>query len=118
MRPGAAAATMTPMSSANAHDVPVLVVGAGPAGLAAAIELARHEIPSLLVERRTVLSSHPRATVLSVRSMELVRAWGLESDVRARSVEVDWRMLECETLADAAAGTTIVVGYPNPEQSR
>jgi len=100
------------------QDTPVLVIGAGPAGLAAALELTRHDIPVLLVERRTVLSSHPRATVLSLRSMELVRAWGLEPEVRARSVDVDWRMLECETLADAAAGTTIVVGYPNPEQSR
>jgi 2-polyprenyl-6-methoxyphenol hydroxylase-like FAD-dependent oxidoreductase len=116
MRPRAVALTMTAMRSAN--DVPVLVVGAGPAGLAAAIELARHDIPCLLVERRTRLSSHPRATALSLRSMELVRAWGLEAAVRARSAEVDWRMLECETLADAAAGTALTVGYPNSEQSR
>src|SRR5919198_47478 len=61
MRPGPAARTMTPMRTTN--DVSVLVVGAGPAGLATAIELARHDIPTLLVERRTSLSSHPRATV-------------------------------------------------------
>jgi putative polyketide hydroxylase len=118
MRLGVAASTMPPMHSANAHEVSVLVVGAGPAGLAAAIELTRHDIPTLLVERRTVLSSHPRATAISLRSMEIARAWGLESEVRARSVDVDWRMLESETLADAAAGTTIAVGYPNLEQSR
>jgi 2-polyprenyl-6-methoxyphenol hydroxylase-like FAD-dependent oxidoreductase len=106
------------MLSANAHEVPVLVVGAGPAGLAAAIELARHGMPCLLIERRTTLSSHPRATVLSLRSMELVRAWGLEDDVRACSADVDSRMLESETLADAAAGTALQVGYPSAEQSR
>jgi len=100
------------------HDVPVLVAGAGPAGLAAALELTRHDIPCLLIERRAQLSSHPRATVLSLRSMEIVRAWGLEADVRARSVDVDWRMLESETLADAAAGTALAVGYPSPQQSR
>jgi putative polyketide hydroxylase len=55
-------------------DAPVLVVGAGPAGLAAAIELARHGVAVQLVERRTRLSSHPRATVLSLRSMEIMRA--------------------------------------------
>src|SRR5215207_1390363 len=115
MWPGVAARTI---DAVTFDDIPVLVVGAGPAGLAAAIELTRHDIPCLLVERRTLLSSHPRATALSLRSMELVRAWGLESGVRARSVDVDWRMLESETLADAAAGTTIAVGYPNPEQSR
>jgi putative polyketide hydroxylase len=109
---------MASMPFPDSQDTPVLVVGAGPAGLAAAIELARHGVPSLLVERRTELSSHPRATVLSLRSMELVRAWGLEADVRARSADVDWRMLEAETLADAAAGSPLTVGYPNPEQSR
>jgi putative polyketide hydroxylase len=96
----------------------VLIVGAGPAGLAAALELARHDVPFLLVERRAALSSHPRATVLSLRSMEIVRAWGLEGEVRARSVEVDWRMLEVETMANAAIGAALEVGYPTPEQSR
>jgi putative polyketide hydroxylase len=100
-------------------DAPVLVVGAGPAGLAAAIELARHGVAVQLVERRTRLSSHPRATVLSLRSMEIMRAWGLEADVETRSVaDVDWRLLRTETLADAAAGTALEVGYPSAEQSR
>ena len=96
----------------------MLVVGGGPAGLAAAAELARHEIPVLLVERRVVLSSHPRATVLSLRSMELMRGWGLEAAVRLRNVEVDNRLLDAETLADAASGSLLWVGYPNREQSR
>jgi putative polyketide hydroxylase len=118
MRARFATFTITPMLSTDAHEAPVLVVGAGPAGLAAAIELTRHEIPVLLIERRTTLSSHPRATVLSLRSMELLRGWGVEAEVRALSAEVDWRMLETETLADAAAGTAIQVGYPSAEQSR
>src|SRR5215208_2930950 len=108
-----------PTIDAMLTDVPVLVVGAGPAGLAAAIELARHGVAVRLVERRTRLSSHPRATVLSLRSMEIVRAWGLEAVVRARSVaDVDWRMLQADTLASAAAGTALEVGYPSSAQSR
>jgi putative polyketide hydroxylase len=118
-RPQARALTMAAMLSTNdSEEVPALVVGAGPAGLGAAIELARREIPVRLVERRAVLSSHPRATVLSLRSMELMRAWGLEAEVRERSVEVDTRMLVAETLADASAGSTLPVGYPSREQSR
>jgi 2-polyprenyl-6-methoxyphenol hydroxylase-like FAD-dependent oxidoreductase len=120
MRPGAGALTMASMPLANEdiEDIPVLVVGAGPAGLGAAIELARHEVPALVVERRTVLSSHPRATVLSLRSMELMRMWGLQAEVRERSVDVDMRMLQAETLADVAAGSAVAVGYPSREQSR
>src|SRR5215211_2632880 len=70
------------MPSPNPPEVPVLVVGAGPAGLACALELARHDIPFMLVERRTQLSSHPRATVLSLRSMELARADGIRAGLR------------------------------------
>jgi len=57
----------------DAHAVPMLIAGAGPAGLTTAIALARQGVPSLIVERRTELSSLPRATVLSTRSMELLR---------------------------------------------
>src|SRR3954454_25395724 len=99
-------------------DVPVLVVGAGPAGLAAALGRGRRQVPALLVERRATLSSHPRATVLSLRSMELMRAWGLEAAVRSRNLEVDNRMLDAETLADADSGSLLWVGYPNRAQSR
>jgi putative polyketide hydroxylase len=98
-------------------EVQVLVVGAGPAGLAAAVGLARNGVECLLVERRHQLSPLPRATVVSTRSMELLRSWGLEDDVRDRSVTVEWRMLVCGTLAAAAAGVSYPVGYPSAEQS-
>src|SRR3954467_7955811 len=99
-------------------DIPVVVIGAGPAGLAATVELARHDVPVILVERRRALSSHPRATVLSVRSMELMRGWGLQAAVGAPRPEVDHRLLVTETLAGAAAGEALEVGYPSREQSR
>lgn len=98
-------------------DVDVMVVGAGAAGLAAAITLGRYGIPTLLTERRTATSTLPRATAISTRSMELLRAWGLDADVLAGGVDADVLIWECETLAAAAEGTAHEVGYPSRTQA-
>jgi putative polyketide hydroxylase len=68
-------------------DVPVLITGAGVAGMTVATTLARYGIGCLLVERREDLSKLPRATVISTRSMELVRSWGFEEEVLAGGID-------------------------------
>jgi 2-polyprenyl-6-methoxyphenol hydroxylase-like FAD-dependent oxidoreductase len=93
------------------------VVGAGPAGLVAAITLARAGIHILVLNRRTAVLSHPRATVVSLRSMELLRSWALEDEIRAGGDEVEWRMLVASTLSQAEFGTLIDVGYPTTRES-
>ena len=93
------------------------MAGAGAAGLATAISLARHGVESLVVERRPELSALPRATVLSTRSMELLRSWGLEEEILERAVDVEWVGWQSETLASAPAGTPFPVGYPTRDQS-
>ena len=66
--------------------VPVLIVGGGPSGLAAALELGRRGIEVLLVEPRTELDPwRPRAKTTSVRTMEHLRRWGLAEQLRARA---------------------------------
>jgi len=66
--------------------VPVLVVGGGPSGLAAAIELGRRGIEVLVVEPRTVLDPlRPRAKTTSVRTMEHLRRWGIADRLRAEA---------------------------------
>jgi putative polyketide hydroxylase len=97
-------------------EVPVLIVGGGPAGLTAAAELANRGIEALLIERRPGLFDHPRATAVSTWSMELMRTWGLEDDVRAGELDVSWRGWACETLA-APDGIEIPLGLPTSEQA-
>ena len=62
----------------------MLIVGGGPSGLAAAIELGRRGIEVLVVEPRTVLDPlRPRAKTTSVRTMEHLRRWGIADRLRA-----------------------------------
>src|SRR3954467_14275007 len=88
----------------NSEDPPVVIVGAGPAGLTAAISLARLGVETMLVERRAELSSLPRATAVSLRSMELMRSWGLEDAVRAGGVDVEWLGGQAGTPPPGGAG--------------
>jgi 2-polyprenyl-6-methoxyphenol hydroxylase-like FAD-dependent oxidoreductase len=71
-------------------EVPVLIVGGGPVGLAAAIELAWRGIDCLLVERRDGSIGHPKMNQVSVRTVEICRRWGVAPTVRARSVPEDF----------------------------
>jgi putative polyketide hydroxylase len=70
-------------ASRNVIDVPVLVVGAGAAGLAASALLARHGIGSLLVEKRREVFIYPKARNLSFRTLEILRALGVGDQVHA-----------------------------------
>src|SRR3954468_14125520 len=96
---------------------PVVVVGAGPAGLITAITLARLGIETMLVERRAELSSLPRATAISLRTMELIRSWGLEDAVRAGGVDVEWVGWSSPTLTTVADGSPWPLGMPTLEQA-
>ncbi|GAA2357165.1 FAD-dependent monooxygenase [Streptomyces violaceusniger] len=90
----------------NEARTAVLIAGAGPAGLAAASELAHHGIRSVVVEpRREVSHLRPRAKTTSARTMELFRRWGVADAVRrAAPLSPAWcrRVVFCGTLAGEA----------------
>src|ERR1700727_494329 len=64
-------------------ETEVVIVGAGPAGLATAIELGRRGIRTVVVEQqREIAEGHPRAAQLQVRTMEFFRRWGIATRLR------------------------------------
>jgi putative polyketide hydroxylase len=67
----------------SAVRVPVLIVGAGAAGLATSALLAKHGVSSLLVEKRREIFIYPKARNLSFRSLEILRGLGLGDQVHA-----------------------------------
>jgi 2-polyprenyl-6-methoxyphenol hydroxylase-like FAD-dependent oxidoreductase len=67
----------------EANQTQVLVVGAGPVGLALAIELGLRGIAVIVVERRSRTGAQPRAKTTNVRTMQHMRRWGLAKTLRA-----------------------------------
>lgn len=63
----------------------VLIIGAGPAGLALAIELGQRSIPCLVIERNARTGFAPRAKTTNVRTREHLRRWGIAQDLRKAS---------------------------------
>jgi 2-polyprenyl-6-methoxyphenol hydroxylase-like FAD-dependent oxidoreductase len=79
----------------------VVVIGAGPAGLAAAAELAHHGVRCTVIEPRPAVQyERPRAKTTSARTMEFFRRWGIADDVRqAAALPTTWsrRAVFCDT---------------------
>jgi 2-polyprenyl-6-methoxyphenol hydroxylase-like FAD-dependent oxidoreductase len=63
----------------------VLIVGAGPVGLSASIELGRRGIRCIVVERNDRVGYSPRAKTTNVRTREHLRRWGIADTLRDAS---------------------------------
>lgn len=64
-------------------DYDVIVIGAGPVGCAVAIELGRNGVKTLLVDKGDGSVLQPKMDLVSVRTMEFCRRWGIADRVRA-----------------------------------
>ena len=96
----------------------VVIVGAGPAGLAAAITLAGLEVPCLVVDRFRERSAAARGTVVSLGAMERLRRWGLHERAEERALDVEMTGWRAPALTRIQEGTAFPVGMLTREQAR
>ncbi|MHA1108236.1 MAG: FAD-dependent monooxygenase, partial [Alphaproteobacteria bacterium] len=71
-------------------DFPVIIVGAGPVGLALAGDLGWRGIPCLVAEQTDGSIYQPRMDLVSVRTMEFCRRWGIVDDVETSPYPRDY----------------------------
>jgi 2-polyprenyl-6-methoxyphenol hydroxylase-like FAD-dependent oxidoreductase len=89
----------------------VLVIGAGPVGLACALDLAWRGIDCVLIDRGDGQVRLSKMGLVSVRSMEFCRRWGIADRVRACGFPEDYPLNQvfCTSLAGHHVGT---IAYP------
>jgi len=68
---------------------PVVIAGAGPAGLVTALELARLGVPSVVLDSELQVSQGSRAIVFTRRSMEILQQVGVAERISANGLP--WR---------------------------
>lgn len=98
-------------------DTPVLIAGGGPVGMTLALELARHGVASILVERNATTTRHPKMDLTNGRSMELFRRLGLLDALRAVGVPED-QPLDIVWATRANGHHLHTFHYPSPAEQR
>ncbi|MFG2563579.1 FAD-dependent monooxygenase [Streptomyces sp. NPDC048496] len=65
------------------NDIDVLIIGAGPTGLAAACEAVRHGLSVRIVDRKPCRSTFSTALVVHARTMEIFETMGVAEEILA-----------------------------------
>ena len=76
----------SPDQDGGAAHHPVIVVGAGPVGMAAAIDLAQHDIPVLVLDEDHTVSVGSRAICWAKRTLEILDRLGCGEPVARKGV--------------------------------
>src|SRR5262245_21944626 len=74
------------MQGAMQSETFALVVGGGPVGLSAAIELGWRSLPTILVTEKLETAQHPKCNSTNARSMEHFRRLGIASELRSEGL--------------------------------
>jgi 2-polyprenyl-6-methoxyphenol hydroxylase-like FAD-dependent oxidoreductase len=98
------------VSSGDSPDV--LIVGGSLVGLSSALFLRLHGVSCLAVERHTSTAIHPRAGHFQLRTIEILRAAGLEEAVR-RKGEEQYHPNGGINNVESLAGREIASYFPN-----
>ena len=97
------------------ESIPVVIVGGGPVGLAAALELSRYGVRSLLLERHDSTTWHPKARNLNTRTMEIARKWGptVHDELTAVNLPPGWtsQIIYSRTLSGEELGRMPTRGF-------
>jgi 2-polyprenyl-6-methoxyphenol hydroxylase-like FAD-dependent oxidoreductase len=72
------------------RNLPVLIVGGGPVGLALAAELGWQGVRCLLIEQGDGVVKTPKMNEVNTRSMEFCRRWGIAEQVLDTPFPLDW----------------------------
>jgi 2-polyprenyl-6-methoxyphenol hydroxylase-like FAD-dependent oxidoreductase len=81
----------------------VLVIGAGPSGLFAAAELARHGVEARLIEREARLHREARATAIQPGTLEILDSVGLLQPLLDAAEHVRWSRLYGTGMSELGA---------------
>lgn len=107
------------MITPGSHTDPiVLIVGAGPVGLASALELARFGVRSIVLEKHPTTSTHPKTRNFNTRTMEITRGWGGAAYARFRAIDTPpgWKspIRFFDTITGTEFGRIDSLGFEGP----
>ena len=100
-------------SKTSLIETPVLIVGAGPVGLALAGDLGWRGIACTIVEQSDGTIYQPRQDLVGIRTMEFCRRWGIVGDVEASPYPRDYPQDNIYIAGSVAKGWEIG-RYENP----
>lgn len=95
----------------------VLIVGAGPVGLALAIDLGQRGIRTTIVEQKPQPAFLPKMERCNARTMEMFRRLGMADRVRAAGLRGDWPM-DVYVVLDLVRPPLVRLPYASVDEAR